>query len=366
MPLDANSQTWVYDGTESASPFKTMLNLLANSVRDSINSVKASFSDTAQGAANWAYNSCFDIWQRGTSFTAVGWTADRWYLAARTATTMQRVTPAATDTFFQTKYAAQLLATAATNSATLTQPYANEDVAEMRGKQVIFVVPMQGLNAASAATIAVQKNTVADSSTAAGWVTINSATFTPGTAGTIATVTATIPADSTAAGVRLSISTNNNPNGFGVNIGKITYKAGTTTPAQHQRRGRTIKGEERECQNWFQKLLPTGSGYYGFTISRAESSNANIFSAVLNLAAPMRISPTIDSSQSNWGALGTYVPGIGGYNLTALPTIYPLGTNFDRVLISGTTSAAIVSAGNTAWFGAVNGNGTLAFTAELS
>lgn len=296
MPLDANSQTWVYDGTESASPFKTMLNLLANSVRDSINSVKASLSDTAQGAANWAYNSCFDIWQRGTSFTAVGWTADRWYLAARTATTMQRITPAATDTFFQTKYAAQLLATAATNSATLTQPYANEDVAEMRGKQVIFVVPMQGLNAASAATIAVQKNTVADSSTVGGWVTINSATFTPGTAGTIATVTATIPADSTAAGVRLSISTNNNPNGFGINIGKITYKSGTTVPAQHQRRGRTLAGELNDAYRYYARLTASAA-YQVFATGQVNlyaSNNGSIADFVMD--ANMRTTPTVSWS----------------------------------------------------------------------
>lgn len=296
MPLDANSQTWVYDGTESASPFKTMLNLLANSVRDSINSVKASFSDTAQGAANWAYNSCFDIWQRGTSFTAVGWTADRWYLAARTATTMQRVTPAATDTFFQTKYAAQLLATAATNSATLTQPYANEDVAEMRGKQVIFVVPMQGLNAASAATIAVQKNTVADSSTAAGWVTINSATFTPGTSGTIATVTATIPADSTAAGVRLSISTNNNPNGFGINIGKITYKAGTTVPAQHQRRGRTIEGELQSCFRYYVSFDFTSTFPAGVGLVAAKYAGGDVLVTQLQFPVTMRRIPDFSRS----------------------------------------------------------------------
>ena len=296
MPLDANSQTWVYDGTESASPFKTMLNLLANSVRDSINSVKASFSDTAQGAANWAYNSCFDIWQRGTSFTAVGWTADRWYLAARVATTMQRVTPAATDTFFQTKYAAQLLATAATNSATLTQPYANEDVAEMRGKQVIFVVPMQGLNAASAATIAVQKNTVADSSTAAGWVTINSATFTPGTAGTIATVTATIPADSTAAGVRLSISTNNNPNGFGVNIGKITYKAGTTVPAQHQRRGRTLAGELNDAYRHYVRFTGITYGRIGIGWSTSGTTSK----VLIGLPVTLRSTPTTAFTSLIW------------------------------------------------------------------
>lgn len=300
MPLDANSQTWVYDGTESASPFKTMLNLLANSVRDSINSVKASFSDTAQGAANWAYNSCFDIWQRGTSFTAVGWTADRWYLAARTATTMQRVTPAATDTFFQTKYAAQLLATAATNSATLTQPYANEDVAEMRGKQVIFVVPMQGLNAASAATIAVQKNTVADSSTASGWVTINSATFTPGTAGTVATVTATIPADSTAAGVRLSISTNNNPNGFGINIGKITCKAGTTVPAQHQRRGRTLVGELNDAYRYY--VRNSGANTLGAAGQYYTTTAARVW---WQLPVTMRATPLLSVTGMTADAVGT-------------------------------------------------------------
>lgn len=317
MPLDANSQTWVYDGTESASPFKTMLNLLANSVRDSINSVKASFSDTAQGAANWAYNSCFDIWQRGTSFTAVGWTADRWYFAARTATTMQRVTLAATDTFFQTQYAAQLLATAATNSATLTQPYSSEDVAEMRGKQVVFVVPMQGLNAASAATIAVQKNTVANSSTAASWVTIKSTTVTPGVNGSIALVTATIPADSTAAGVRLSISTNNNPNGFGVNIGKITYKAGTTAPAQHQRRGRTIAGEFQDAYRYYVR----GDNSSGWYAGIAFVDHEDLAVGGVQFPVAMRAVPQVALSADGFVTSNT-VRSYGGYAAVTVTTIH--------------------------------------------
>lgn len=314
MPLDANSQTWVYDGTESASPFKTMLNLLANSVRDSINSVKASFSDTAQGAANWAYNSCFDIWQRGTSFTAVGWTADRWYLAARVATTMQRVTLAATDTFFQTKYAAQLLATAATNSATLVQPFASEDVAEMRGRQVVFAAKVQGLNAASAVTLSIQKSATADVASSGTWTTINSTTSTPGTAGSTVYVTATIPADSTASGVRIVISTNNNPNGYGINIGRVTFKAGTTAPVEHQRRGRTIDGEIVSCNRFYYRVSGAspnrtiaGSGYW---------QAPTVAGIIIPLPTKMRIIPTF--AAPSLASLSVLRPGVAYYAPTAI------------------------------------------------
>lgn len=337
MPLDSNSQTWTYDGTEAASPFKTMLNLLANSVRDSIVTLKASFSDTMQGSANWAYNSCFDVWQRGVGpFTATGWTADRWYLAARTATTVQRITLAATDTIFQTKYVAQLLATAATNSATLVQPYASEDVAEMRGRQVVFAAKVQGLNAASAVTLSVQKSATADVASSGTWTTINSTTSTPGTAGATVYVTATIPADSTAAGVRIVVSTNNNPNGYGINIGRITFKAGTTVPVQHQRRSRTIEGEIFSCQRFYVRMTSESDQYAKFGTALV-SGAGNAGRAVIPLPVFMRSAP-LSNMFDFTGNASNYLLDHYGYGGPVLSSFTWAGSSPNSVSIDFTTA----------------------------
>lgn len=357
MPLDSSSQTWVYDGSEAASPFKTMLNLLAASVRDSINSIKASFADSSQGAANWAYNSCFDIWQRGTSFTATGWTADRWNMIARVATTVGQIILPATDTFYQTRYAAQLLATAATNSATLVQSFTAEDVAEMRGRQVIFAVRMVGLNAASAATISIQKSATPNSTTLGSWTPINSTTITPGTAGSTATVTATIPADTTAAGIRIAITTNNNPNGYGVNIGRITFKPGTTLPVEHQRRGRSIQGEEREAKTFYTRFGPYGSMT---PINTGQVFSTTLGGWFLPLPVRMRAIPTNDISAAS-GFIASTATGGG----TAAATSISSANTQDVAYINiSWGSAQPLTAGNASVL-SLSATSYLGYSAEL-
>lgn len=294
MPIDTDSGIHIYDGTESASPYKSMLNLLANSVKVAIIALKAMFTDTAQGAQNWAYNSCFDINQRGgISWTGVGWTVDRWYLFARVATTVNWITLGATETFFKTRKCIELLATATTNSATYVQAFGSvdqlDDIAEMRGQAVKFEVPMVGLNAASSATISIQKSATANRVTNTDWTVINSVNVTPGTAGTKAIVYATIPADATAAGVRIVVSTTNNPNGYGVRIGRITFAPGTTPPSQHRRRGFTAKGDERECMAHYVSFDSVGNTtrvFPGTAIGTSWSTGALVLPAVMRSATP--------------------------------------------------------------------------------
>lgn len=327
MPTDTDSGIYIYDGSESASPYKTMLNLLANSVKNAIIALKAMFTDTAQGASNWAFNSCFDINQRGgTSWTAVGWTVDRWYLYSRVATTVNWITLGATETFFKTIKCIELLATATTNSATYVQAYAAEDVAEMRGQAVKFEVPMLGLNAASQATISIQKSPTANSVSATNWTVINSVNVTPGTAGTKAIVYATIPADTTAAGVRVVVSTNNNPNGYGVRIGRITFAPGTTPPSQHRRRGFTAKGDERECMAYYARRAVYAAGAVG-------GGAPNIALVAIQFPQLMRVAPTIawiSGGIAMDGALDIAITGASSRNATTsgLEALYTLASSF--------------------------------------
>lgn len=346
MPIDTDSGIHIYDGTESASPYKTMLNLLANSTKAAILTLKAMFSDTAQGAANWLYNSAADIAQRGTVFTAVGWTIDRWYLFARVATTVQRVTLAATDSFFKTKYAVEILATAATNSAKWVQSFADDDVADMRGTTVVFAVPIVGTNSAAAATIAIEKSPTANRVTNTDWTVLASTNVTPGTSGTVAYVSATIPADATAAGIRVSVSTNNNPNGQGVRVSRMTFKPGTTPPTTHQRRGRTIKGEERECYAYYDTSYSAGvaagtattAGFICGGLANVTTVGAAVASA--RFSANMRAIPTITVYSPNTGAINTvsrlnYSSG----DTDATAYVDSVGTRGFRVYSAGTSAA---------------------------
>lgn len=357
MPTDTDSGIYIYDGTESASPYKTMLNLLANSVKSAILALKAMLTDTAQGAQNWAYNSCFDINQRGgTSWTAVGWTVDRWYLYARAATTVNWITLDATETFFKTRKCIELLATATTNSATYVQAFGSvdtlDDIAEMRGQAVKFEVPMVGLNAASSATISIQKSPTANRVTNTDWTVINSLTVTPGTAGTKAIVYATIPANATAAGIRIVVSTNNNPNGYGVRIGRITFAPGTTPPSQHRRRGFTAKGDEYECLAHYVRLASASGAIEYFGNGIAYNANGAVFA--VKLPVLMRDIPTLSySALAHFTAVdgvNSVVPtGISRYSMAATnDTVAVLldktggYTQFRPYFLSGTSASAFI------------------------
>lgn len=358
MPTDTDSGIYIYDGSESASPYKTMLNLLANSVKNAIIALKAMFTDTAQGASNWAFNSCFDINQRGgTSWTAVGWTVDRWYLYSRVATTVNWITLGATETFFKTIKCIELLATATTNSATYVQAYAAEDVAEMRGQAVKFEVPMLGLNAASQATISIQKSPTANSVSATNWTVINSVNVTPGTAGTKAIVYATIPADTTAAGVRVVVSTNNNPNGYGVRIGRITFAPGTTPPSQHRRRGFTAKGDERECMAYYVRLTTGGAQYVLFGHGFADGST----SAQIGIQLPVKMRTQANPTAESGGTFSLMGGGASAVTSFAQISASFIGDAFVCVypLSSGLSTNSVYALRSTSV------NAFLAFSAEL-
>lgn len=357
MPIDTDSGIYLYDGTEAASPYKSMLNLLGNSVKAAILALKAMFSDTAQGAANWLYNSALDVWQRGTTFTAVGWTADRWYLFARVATTVQRVTLPATDSFFKTKYAAEILATAATNSAKWVQSFADDDVADMRGTTVIFAVPIVGTNSAAAATIAIEKSPTANRVTNTDWTVLASTNVTPGTSGTVAYISATIPADATAAGIRVSVSTNNNPNGQGVRVSRMTFKPGTTPPTTHQRRGRTIKGEERECYAYSVRWA-TGSPAGVIPSSGSHITSTAAWIGVF-MPVPMRSVPILEQA-SNLSATRIGVSQYAFSNISIVST----DSDVYGVMLVGTISGGLANA--PACLGNMTTAGVLALSAELT
>lgn len=326
MPYDSTTGIYTYDGTEAASPYKTMLNLLANSVRTAIGNLAASFSDTQQGAAQWAYNAFFDVWQNGTGdFTATGWTADRWNMISRVATTVRRVTFPATDTFFKTAYGYQIQATAATNSSKHVQAFPSEDVALMRGRTVVFEVPAQALTSATTQlTIAIEKSATANVTTTGTWNVVNSTTATVTQAGTKVLVTTTIPADTTAAGVRISISTNNLPNSGGVNISAVTFKPGSTGPTEPQRRGRTIKGEERECMAFL--VVYTANPGSAARIMDGTAVGTLWSSPGFITPVPMRTNQPSPTFTGSWGLSdGATVLSFSGFGVwaTVSNSIYP-------------------------------------------
>lgn len=337
MPYDSTTGIYTYDGAEAASPYKTMLNLLANSVKTAIGNLTASFSDTQQGAAQWAYNAFFDVWQNGTGdFTTTGWTADRWNMISRVATTVRRVTFPATDTFFKTAYGYQIQATAATNSSKHVQAFPAEDVALMRGRTVVFEVPAQALTSATTQlTIAIEKSTTANVTTSGTWNVINSTTATVTQAGTKVLVTATIPADTTAVGVRISISTNNVPNSGGVNISALTFKPGSTGPTEPQRRGRTIEAETASCQRFFVELC-------GGVLSHIAPLHAYSTTAaygVLNFPVQMRAVPTMTISNVNHFTAASASGGaIGGTTGVTFPTTSTFRTRINLDVASGFTA----------------------------
>jgi hypothetical protein len=126
---------------------------------------------------NLVYNSNFDIWQRGTSFTATGYTADRWYASVGgTATIAQESTIVPTGSTYSIKCSTG----AASSYAQLYQAFEAQDVNDWCGQTITFSAYVRAMASFSGtANITIYTNTTADTMTGGTWTLRGTGTITP-------------------------------------------------------------------------------------------------------------------------------------------------------------------------------------------
>ena len=354
--IDINTGIYVYDEADSQATFSGLLNLGQNNTKTAVANLQALIASQSATARNYSYNANAAIAQRGTSFTATGWTFDRWH-ATITATTVTRTALTAAETLWGSEYAFVHVANGTTNSCVMRQGFPSEDVAQMRGKNMVFSMPVRASSAGNTVTIAVEKSSTANAQISGTWTTINSVTVTPGLTGLIASVTAAIPQDATASGIRISVTTTNIANGSNVVYGDIIFERGTAR-SFFRLRSLTARAEERECIsfNYQIDMSSTFPAKQQIPASRWGSSSPII--AFLQLPSIMRRVPDISSTSSTcrFVAGGTTVTGTFIAQSAGLETL----ATTDRITLAFNGGASSPSAGWIDSFGFVTVSAELA------
>ncbi len=114
------------------------VNKIWDTLRYSNSSTSSSLSPTSATvipSTNFLINGGFDFWQRGTSFSADGYTADRWYFDETGICTVSQETTLLPPGF---NYALKALAATSNDSVDLYQPLENIVVTPLRSKTVTF------------------------------------------------------------------------------------------------------------------------------------------------------------------------------------------------------------------------------------
>ena len=288
--IDTNTGIYVYDEADSQATFSGLLNLGQNNTKTAVANLQALIASQSATARNYCYNANAAIAQRGTSFTATGWTFDRWH-ATITATTVSRVAIAATETLFGSEYAFTHTASSTTNSCATRQGFTSDDVAQMRGRTMVFSMPVRASASGVSVTIAVEKSATANAQISGTWTTINSVTVTPGTSGLIASVTAAIPQDATANGIRISVTTTNIANGASITYGDVIFERGTAR-SFFRLRNLTGTSEKSDCLAFYVADATTQKGWLG------NNSSGNHY-LMVRFPVPMRSVPNVAASSAS-------------------------------------------------------------------
>lgn len=313
---------------------------------------------------NPVLNSCFDIWQRGTSIAGIAsgsnYTADRWiaYAASANATISRQATGDTTN-LPNVQYAARIQRTAAstaTGQINFTNPFETTNSIPFAGKTVtLSIYARAGANfSATSNQLVVQLNpgTGTDQNPYSGYsgslsAVVNS-TATLTTTWQRFTFTGTVPTTAT----EMSVQTIFYPSGTAgandyyeitgvqIDIGSVALPV--------RRNGATLQGELAACQRYYQRWVLDNSAPFvtGMAISTTEAISP------LPLETPLRVAPTSLDYSNLQGA--DYVANknfsaasISGEQTSTAVRIYYSGatslTQYRPYIIRGNGSAAYIA-----------------------
>ncbi len=257
-----------------------------NDITGTINLLQTSTLSRA-GGKNVIINGGMDIWQRGTSSTAVGYgSADRWYQnnAGGTGTFAQETTTVPTGARYAMKF------TASSSAAPQIHQYIETmQVIPLQGQTVTLSASM-GASTSTAMGLDLAYTTSVDSGAGASWTTITPTSTTSGTSVTTyqrLNSVYSIPSTATSLRVRL-YSVNNIANTVVVYFGNVQLELGSTATT-FSRAGGTIQGELAACQRYYyrQSAVESFSDFgLGFAVS---TTSARI---EISMPVTMRVAAT--------------------------------------------------------------------------
>jgi hypothetical protein len=323
-----------------------------NDLSGTVNLVSGSQSAANKNAV---INGTFDIWQRGTSFTAGNaYTADRWYLTGTVgAVTISRETSTvATGSLYSLKIAP----TGAVGVVNMNQAIETLNAIRFAGQTVTLSVDAA---ATASTTISTQlwQSSSTDVAVGGSWTQI---TATSGGSGTVSTSTFskisgvyTVPSTAKSLLVIIVSSGSAGESAFLDNV-QLELGAVATTFA---RAGGTIQGELAACQRYYWRSV-TGNAFARHPGAGAYASGTTNYH-VLNLPVQMRVSPTT-ADYSN----------LGLYDYSADRAITALGLSTDQQSPNAVNLTLTVASGGvqfrpTQLTNNNNANGYIGLGAEL-
>jgi hypothetical protein len=293
--------------------------------------------------SNFIYNSNFDIWQRGTSFTNAGYLADRWNVDTSNSTiSRQSTTPPAGATYYM-----RHTATAGSAYNNMRQYLETADVEQLQGKTVTLSIKLRR-NATNTAPFILQldKSVTTDAGSGATWVAVGTTNITNASIPTgtttadwyTASLTVAVPNDGTANSLRFVFNYNALvASGSIIDIAQAMMQIGSVV-GPYQRQNATIQGELAACQRYAfsPNYNPAGKALNN-TISSGYASSTTAARITLQLPVAMRTQPS------------STITFTGGYvldNIASVPAITALSVNQSgttTVLINATVASGLTS-----------------------
>lgn len=307
------------------------------------------------GTNNFLLNGGFNFWQRGTSFTSPGYTADRWYFSYGGTITVTRensVIPA------NSTYCAKVTTGASSSFGELYQALESQVVNLIAGSTITVSAYVRGQASFSGnAVLAVQTNTTADTQTGGTWTEVASTEVAPTTTGfTRMSVSYAVPAGTKGLRVRLAMKTAQ-ASGTGLYWGNVQLEEGfVATPFATA--APTLAGEFAACQRYYWRAI-SGTGQL---VGNSMTYSSTAGYCTVRFPVTMRVAPTIEVSS---GTNHFQFEQNGGGPLVSTLN---LGTFFgvDSVGVGANNSVGFSgTAGHAGWLKSNSADSRLSFTAEL-
>ena len=323
-----------------------------------------------QAGKNKIINGNFDIWQRGTTFTATNsgaYTADRWHMQNTNTVTISQQT---TGVPVGSQYCLRMTSGSTLAVSDFFQYIETANVVPMQGKTVTYSIKLRR-NAAntSNALLLIQKSATTDAGSGASWTTISSATVANASLPTgttssdwyTATLTLAIPSDGTANSLRVYASTSAQiANTAYLELAQAQLEVGSVaTP--FQRAGGTIQGELAACQRYYYRANADGTGYPAF--GNGTASTGSQAYAFINFPVIMRTKPTAleqSGTASDYGCTNALYSTI---NCNTVPLYANASTR--AATVSATVASGLVAGNVVTLYSNNTTNAYLAWSAEL-
>jgi hypothetical protein len=252
----------------------------------------------AAASPNYLINGGFDFWQRGTSFSADGYTADRWYFDETGVCNVYQYLPSDTEGLpAGFNYGIRALAATSNDSVDLYQALERSVVIPLRGKTVTFSCYLKmdaNMRAQTGAfeLIADYSNSTdarASQTTAIGTVTLDKSLY---SSWTRASYTFVVPNDAVGlmVGIEPPLCDSSQPQYF--MTGAMLEVGSSAT--DFRRAGSTYTEEQMACYRYYYRKVAESTGgtlAFGMVTNTTTISQFTVFHPV-----PMRVAPALGSS----------------------------------------------------------------------